>query len=134
MGYRSDVKYVICLPDDKAYAGYMAEVNLMLADKPDMKDILDKLKESEDIEVVETGFAPTYKYRFFMQWDYVKWYDDYDWVKIQHEIMELAEQYDGAWFFARIGENDDDIETKEACEKGLYWHDYIQLNRSLSFI
>ncbi len=78
MGYRSDVKYVICLPDDSALTNYMAEVNLLLADKPDMKDVLDKITNSVQKEPTETGYTPRYKYRINVHWEWVKWYEGFE--------------------------------------------------------
>jgi hypothetical protein len=134
MGYRSDVKYVICLPDDKAIANYMGEVNLLLADKPDMKDVLDKITNSVEIEPAETGYTPKYKYQIRVHWEWVKWYEGYDWVESQERLMELALDYDGAWFFIRLGESDDDCEVKSDSQyQDEFVEDYITFTRSSSF-
>lgn len=134
MGYRSDVKYVICLPDDSALTKYMAEVNLLLADKPDMKDVLDKITNSVEKEPTETGYTPRYKYQIRVHWDWVKWYEGYDWVESQERIMELALDYDGAWFFVRLGESEDDCEIKcDSHNQDDFAEDYITFNRSTSF-
>lgn len=134
MGYRSDVKYVICLPDETAFTKYMAEVNLMLADKPDMKGILDKFTNSVQKEPTEVGYKPKYEYRICVHWEYIKWYEGYDEVTVQEELMALATEYDGAWFFARMGENDDDYETKYDGMSDDYVEDYIELQRQTVFI
>jgi hypothetical protein len=135
MGYRSDVKYVICLPDDTAFTEYMAEVHLMLADKPDMKDVLDQLTKGVQIESTETGYTPRYKYKICVHWEWVKWYEGYAWVDSQDRIMELALDYDGAWFYTRLGEEDDDFETKYADTFDEFCvSDHIELRRSTAFV
>jgi len=131
MGYRSDVKYVIALPDQTTYNKFLGEVMLRMADKPDLADI----PKAFDVTVETPDNSPHYQYIIRVHWEDVKWYPDYDWVQAQTDLFILAEEYDGAWFFARLGENDDDYQTNYNDESGYYnVHDFIELHRVTKFI
>jgi hypothetical protein len=131
MGYRSDVKYVIAIPTQKEYAAFLGEVMLRMADKPDFADI----PKAFDVTVETPDNSPNYQYIIRVHWEWVKWYNDYDWVKAQQDLFKLAEEYDGAWFFARMGENDDDYTTDYYDPKNYYTtDDFIDYRRSTTFI
>jgi hypothetical protein len=104
-----------------------------MADKPDLADI----PRAFDVTVnkSETGYTPDFEYEIRVHWEDVKWYPDYKWVTAQTDLFELAEEYDGAWFFARLGENDDDYQTSYHEQSGRYTvYDFIELHRVTKFL
>ena len=133
MGYRSDVKYVICLPDHTTYTKFMGEVQLKLGDNPECADILEAFQLT--VNKPETGFTPAFEYEIRVHWEDVKWYDSFGWVRVQTDLFRTAEEYDGAWYFARLGEDDDDYETDFHDPKSRYGvYDFIELHRSTAFV
>jgi len=132
MGYMSDVKYVLMLPTEETYTAFMGEVQLRLGDIPWMQDIIQALQNKQ---VHTRAFDGDYDIRIDVAWDFVKWYDDTDWVKEQHNLMTLVEEnYSGAWFYTRLGEEEDDYEKDmhDPLEHYDVW-DVISMNRSTSF-
>ena len=133
MGYMSDVKYVLMLPTEGTYTAFMGEVQLRLGDNPKMLDIIQALQTGKRRH--NTGFGGDFDIRIDVAWDFVKWYDDTDWVKEQRNLMTLVEEnYSGAWFFTRLGEENDDYVTDmhDPLEYYDVW-DVISMNRSTSF-
>ena len=116
MGYRSDVAYAISFPDADTKQAFVAAVKL--GADPHQLTALSELSDRDD-----TTFTA-----LFCD---VKWYDTYDEVKSHHDLMDMAvEGFKGAYYFARIGEEYDDIETMHAGENPPY--EYVVVRRSLS--
>ena len=51
-------------------------------------------------------------------WNWVKWYDSFDEVKHFDEILETTEAEGIPWQFVRIGESDEDVETRYSQANG----------------
>jgi len=107
MGYRSDVKYILLFENNDAYSKFLGEATLMCSDDPQLAEISRLLVDGkkEDAE-------SSYPVQVRIQWDSVKWYDSINWVQVQDELMEMTYNYNGAYFFIRVGEEDNDIEVK----------------------
>ena len=134
MGYMSDVKYVLMFPTEETYTAFMGEVQLRLGDNPAMQNIIHAL-QNKQVRTSTKAFDGDYDIRVDVAWDFVKWYDDTNWVQEQRSLITLAEEdYSGAWFFTRLGEEEDDYEKAMHCPLEYYdlW-DVISLNRSTSF-
>lgn len=46
-----------------------------------------------------------------LYWDYIKWYDSFDEVKAFKEALDYLNRNGYEWYFMRIGEDINDIET-----------------------
>ena len=92
--------------------GYRSEVAIKCEEKA-----FKMLKETYD----RVNFAPHKVYKdedcFILYWDWVKWFDCYDDVSAIEDVMSKLDQLDDTegygYRFMRLGENDDDIETRE---------------------
>lgn len=134
MGYRSDVRMVIQGPKELILAGFAA---LALTGDSVMQEALKEWDLKEDGVQVTDGepdipLAVAVLGRGGANW---KWYVDYDDVQAHTAIFNHFRQlYDDfpnerlTGFFARIGEDDDDIETD-------YWgndpHELLSIRRSI---
>ena len=137
MGYRSDVRMVIQGPKELILAGFAA---LALTGDSVMQEALKEWGLKEDGVQVTVGEPDTplaaILGRGGTNW---KWYDSYDDVQAHTAIFNHFQQlYDDfpdelpyLWLtgaFARIGENDDDIETD-------YWgndpYELLSIRRSI---
>ena len=95
MGYRSDVGFA-CTPMVKQIIEQVCEWDL------DLKELFQCAEERSSSE---DG-------RWF--WEYAKWYDSYPDIQIMENLMAILDRsqlYD-EYGMIRIGESDDDIETK----------------------
>jgi hypothetical protein len=106
MGYRSDVKYVLLFESNEGYSKFLGEATLMCGDDPQLAEVLRLLVDGKQ-EVVEAS----YPVRVQVHWEDVKWYDNTNWVQVQEELMLITENYNGAYFFVRVGEEEGDVET-----------------------
>ena len=123
MGYRSDVKYLIAFKTEEDRTKFLGEAELTVADHPDqaVRDIPSAYR----LTTYEGNSKP-----FIIQVHYedVKWYDDFPCVRMEIELMNMAEEtYDADFEFLRIGENDDDVERR--CSADTYIGDYIDYRR-----
>jgi hypothetical protein len=118
MGYRSDVAFAIKFPTPKQRDAFTAVIKL--ASEPTELGCLAEYTNYDE---------QTYTC-FFTD---VKWYPDYDDVKVHHILMERAvEDHDASYYFVRIGEETDDIETQHNGED-VPW-DVIELHRSVRIV
>lgn len=104
MGYRSDVAYAIRFKTKDHRVRFMAVQAL----DPDID-----LKEFNLID--DTTILLSY--------EYVKWYDEYDWVKAHRRLLEDAKEQNCAWVFCRVGEDIGDIEQDGNDGKDDYGND-----------
>ena len=121
MGYRSDVAYMITFHKPEDYWGFVAEA---------------KCDPETQLCFTDEGFKQNdEKLAIMFSADSVKWYPDYEDVKCHRALWEKAldrddmvkETCDG--YFARIGEETDDIEEKQFGIEPPY--DYINIHRSI---
>ena len=130
MGYQSTVAYKIKFDDKDRFNAFVIEAKL---DPNTQKCFEQENMEWSGFEVVEKHL----ELRLFTEW--VKWYDNYEEVKCYMGLLNKAEIHnelsvengDGevCWYlFRRIGEQEDDVETKYTggCDWGA-----IDLSRSL---
>jgi hypothetical protein len=120
MGYRSEVSYIISFASQEKLDTFVA---LQVCKKDEV--ITQALKDLRQIQT--TGDE---KMLYFYAND-VKWYDDYEDVKVHHMFMEEAMKMheDSAWLFLRCGEQNDD--TQEDSDGIDAWdlYDYISISR-----
>lgn len=98
MGYRSDVVYALEFRELNCKRKFVALAKL----NPKFNEALKECEHVDDDKL--------YMYANF---DYVKWYDEYEDVKCHMEMLEsiTENEYDGVSArFARMGEENDDIE------------------------
>jgi hypothetical protein len=118
MGYRSNVAYKIKFFDKATMALFLAEAK----SKEEYRKALD-----DKLEIDEEKLQIKYEA------DSVKWYDDNEWVQSHEALINLAKEYrDGdekelEYAFARIGEEDGDVETY-ASEHG---YDMVWVSRQI---
>ena len=118
MGYRSDVGLVIRRDEKGAIKipELLAMAKVAGVD-PAIWEGADRVDSEDDVFV-------------FLMTD-TKWYDDYPEVKALEKLMEIAEKAEGfSYRFVRIGEEEDDIETKVHGDDPPY--DCIGLDRSIA--
>jgi uncharacterized protein (DUF2235 family) len=115
MGYRSDVKYVLLFESNEDYSKFLGEATLMCGDDPQASEIMRLITEGKK-EIAEEP----YQIQVRVHWEDVKWYDTSDWVEIQDELMDMTENYNGAYFFVRVGEEEGDVETRGGDPKHHY--------------
>ena len=121
MGYRSDVAYMIQFQKKEDYWGFVAEAK---CDPETAICFVDEgFKQNDAMLAIQFGA------------DQVKWYPDYEDVKCHQELWAKARDRelkshgicDG--YFARIGEESDDIEERSFGDEPPY--DYINIERAL---
>ena len=121
MGYRSDVAYMIKFHDKEDYWGFIAEAKLDPETSFCFTD--EGFKQNDALFALQFGA------------DQVKWYPDYDDVKCHRALWEKAMARDDSnegvcdGYYARIGEESDDIEEKQFGQEPPY--DYINIERAL---
>ena len=109
MGYRSEVCAVFYCPTEQ----YPAMKFFMEENEPKDNELFDKT-DTDQYEVYEFGDRVVVKYLFVD----VKWYEDYEGVR---EFMEFMSKFENltkttSWNYEyiRIGEEYDDIDTRES--------------------
>ena len=116
MGYRSDVAIAIQFPTPEQRNAFTAVIKL--GTDPTELLCLDEYTNYDD---------RTYTALFTD----VKWYPNYEDVKAHHTLMERAvEDHGASYYFVRVGEETDDIETQYNGED-VPW-DVVRLHRSVS--
>ena len=121
MGYRSDVAYMIQFQNNEDYWGFIAEAK---CDPDTSACFTDEGFKQDDT-----------KWCVMFGADQVKWYPDYDDVKCHRALWQKAldreESSHGVCdgYYARIGEEVDDIEEKSFGDDPPF--DYININREL---
>lgn len=112
MGYTSDVAYVIKFDEVEQRDAF---ITLMQAKN-------DKLV-NQVLEEVEYRYSKDPVITF--ECTCTKWYENYPDVAAHHKLMhDAVELYGAEYRFVRVGENDDDIETQQDCDKHDLW-DYV---------
>lgn len=108
MGYRSDVAYKIDFHTDEAYWGFVAKAKL----DPETAECFEDEAFKQDDENKNLRFYATQ----------VKWYESYDEVDCHTKLWDNACEFElthdadknlCSGYFVRIGEEYDDIETKD---------------------
>ena len=116
MGYRSEVAYAISFPDAETKQAFVAAVKLG-GDQHQIEALQ---------ELSERGESA-----FTAQFCDVKWYEGYEDVQAHHQLMDMVvEGFNGSYYFARIGEEYDDIEIQSGGDDPPY--EYVEVHRSLS--
>jgi hypothetical protein len=121
MGYRSDVAYMIQFHDKGEYWGFIAEAKcdpetaICFADEG--------FKQNDALLAIQFGA------------DQVKWYPDYEDVMCHSALWDKAKYRDDSnkgvcdGYFARIGEEADDVEERQFGQEPPY--DYINIVKEL---
>ncbi len=118
MGYRSDVAFAIKFPTAEQRDAFTAVIKLA-ADPTELGCLAEYTNYDEQ---TYTGY-----------FDNVKWYPDYDDVKVHHILMERAvEDHEASYRFIRIGEEYDDLEEQHRGED-IPW-DVVELHRSVRIV
>lgn len=131
MGYRSDVKYVLLFNTEENRQAFKLEAMLVAAD---VESGLDVINNDWDYHIDNSD---EYPYQIRVHYNDVKWYESTPWVDLQDRLMKLAvKEYEGAFVFMRLGEEDDDIETNVDAhgDEYVYVDNYIELRRSTNFV
>lgn len=133
MGYRSDVKYVILFNTDEQRQAFKLEAMLIAADIESGLDVINNDWEYK-IDLHDEDFP----YQIRLHYEDVKWYESTPWVSLQENLMDLAvSDYGGGYAFTRIGEENDDVETKtnqSDSTKYVYADHYIEFFRRSEFV
>lgn len=118
MGYRSDVAYVIKFDE---LAQRDAFITLMHAkNDPHINNALEEIEYRYSKDPIIT-----------FQCENTKWYESYPDVDVHHRLMrDAVELYKAEYYFVRMGENDDDVETLQDCDKHNLW-DYVYTIRQI---
>jgi len=132
MGYRSDVAYTIRFVHEhdtnnkQSFYTFLAEAKVNAATAACFSE-----PAWAELEIDEA------RCRINFACDGIKWYESYPDVACHEALISLAKEWDEdadnhsciAYAFVRIGENDDDVETRqnEAAD-----YDWVQVNRSIS--
>jgi hypothetical protein len=133
MGYRSDVAYTIRFvhEDDtnnkQSFYTFLAEAKVNAATAACFHEL-----EWAEFQIDEANF------RINFACDDVKWYETYPDVQCHEALINLASEWVNdednnsgiAYMFVRLGENEDDNETREGGD-GCNW-EWLQINRSIS--
>ena len=129
MGYRSEVKYVLLFSNKEQLDTFKAHAQLTLNDDP--TDVPSDILHAYDNE----SHYPHHKFphRIYVTWEDIKWYPNYRWVKVQRDMMQfVSELPDCGYSFARVGEEQGDIET-ESSESVDSW-DFIDVRTYVEWI
>lgn len=127
MGYRSDVKYIIAFKTDEDRTKFLGEVELTVADHPD-QDVRD-IPSAYKLTIYEQCTKP---FIIRVHHEDVKWYDNINSVRIETELVRVAEDdYDADFEFLRIGEDHDDIDSQTS--KDILGGDFIEYRRYSEF-
>lgn len=122
MGYRSNVAYKIKFFD-------IETMRLFVTEAKSKEEFRLAFEHTENLEIDEKGM--------FIKFDATawKWYESYPEVIAHEALLSLAREYRDAedkqveYAFARIGENDDDVETY-ASDGG---YDLVYVSRQIMF-
>ena len=133
MGYRSDVAYKIEFYDEDQWNVFLIEAK----SKPDIRLCF----EDQDLEVD----YEKYELRFLCEG--TKWYSDYPDVKCHGLLLDLCDEYNerldkklegsppckpeyvASYLFRRIGEEEDDIESRYGGDPDWGWIELIRYIR-----
>ncbi len=127
MGYRSEVKYILLFSTEEQLNTFRAHAQLTLGDTDGGREILDQM----DTRVMD--WDTEHKYRLYVSWDDVKWYESYPWVQVQESFMDyVGEMPDCAYAFARVGEEQGDVEIKAS--DNIHFYDYMDVRTSVDFV
>lgn len=120
MGYRSDVKYVIDFTSKEAKTGFLAQVRMI-------GGALQAAVDETDCE--------RHTCRIYFEADNVKWYGSFPEVQSHDDLLSMVEDMPpelcNGYYFIRMGEDYDDIGTKEGGDAPPY--DAISVQRSVDF-
>ena len=114
MGYRSEI--ALSLSDE---AVELLNCKMEQADNHLREDIIDMLPIKYDTEDT-----------FIIYDDWVKWYEDYEFVILLTEVMDHCYEHDIGYQFIRLGEDPADVEEHEfytAGYKPINWSRQINL-------
>ncbi len=132
MGYRSDVKYVLLFKTQDHRNAFHMEAKLIASDVEHGPEVIDDFDFHYDEHDVD------YPYQIRVHYEDVKWYESLPWVTLQEKLMDIVvEGYDGGYAFTRIGEENDDVETKTSqsdSTKYVYADQYIEFFRRSEFV
>jgi hypothetical protein len=127
MGYRSEVKYMLLFKTEEQRNTFKAHATLELSDFEYGKEILDQM---EDVTYTYECLRP---YQICVVWEDVKWYESYEWVQKQEELMRYVETLDGCgWVVARVGEENGDVEVKS--DDNTHAYDHIDVVTTIDFL
>jgi hypothetical protein len=130
MGYQSTVAYKIKFEDKEKFTAFVTEAKL---DPNTQRCFEEENMDWTNFDVNEEHL----EIRLLAEW--VKWYEDFEDVKCHHALLDKAEKHnelsnednngDVCWYlFRRIGESEDDVETRYTGECD--W-DAVELSRSI---
>lgn len=126
MGYRSEVAYKIRMNQnkeanetDEEYKAKFKQFIMELKANPETELALRDYEDEEYIEYAESMYIDYKSCEMVYHHTGLKWYSEYESVKSHHAIMEHAttwnnDEWEGRFDvgFARVGEEQDDIETE----------------------
>ena len=122
MGYRSEVGLCLAGPAQaKLEAGLLSLANGEGTVKASEAKTIQELFKDADHRKDESDGATIY------YWSSLKWYPEYPDVSFIENF--LAALKDDEYLFIRLGESDDDIETK-----GLFWDNPFQMSLARSIV
>jgi len=98
MGYRSEVAYLVEFEDREQMEGFVA--TQVVAGNVESLDLF---------KISEIGSG---RWQLVYHEDYIKWYPDYEDVQMHERFMKCAIDVGYPVDFVRIGENDEDIESR----------------------
>lgn len=129
MGYRSEVKYVLLFSRKEQLNTFKAHAQLTLDD--DLKNLSADILHAYNNDSHHIG--QQFPFRIYVTWEDVKWYPSYKWVEVQHNMMRfVSEMPDCGYAFARVGEEQGDIET-ESSESVHLW-DFIDVKTYVEWL
>ena len=122
MGYRSEVGLCLAGPAQaKLEAGLLSLANGEGTVKASEAEAIQQLFKAADHRKDEADGATAY------HWPSLKWYPEYPEVGFVENFMATLEEDE--YLFIRLGESDDDIETR-----GLFWDNPFQMSLSRSIV
>lgn len=145
MGYRSAVAYVVAFGSndqpEKAHIEYLqfqAWVKQLVTDSevnPGQPETYDYTNAMKDFNTSD-GWAEFKWYpennMLIFRVDHAKWYPEYPDVKWHETVVEQANEYSTAGYrFVRIGEEYDDIETREENASNIDLFEYVDVCRTV---
>lgn len=98
MGYYSDVRIKTT---KKGYKALQNEIEKYIKEKDYLVDNLLKIAKVAETDEVVT-----------IDWQDLKWYEQYEDVKVITNSLSKIQEQEYSWTFARIGEDYEDIETE----------------------
>lgn len=122
MGYRSDIKAVIYIPEPLVFHTFLAYAK---AQTYKLDGTPYPVLDERDFRVDRA------KCLIFLQYDGVKWYDSYPEVMAVHALLEKALDAGGSYRWIRLGEEDADNEQTYAGPNGDDLWDLIAFRREV---